>query len=193
MIGKEIEYKYKADNIHILDFVNFCKEATKVEPIIIDGYDYFYETRSKKDAFCRHRVGSDLNQLTFKEKLVEDNNYVRIEHNINLDKSVRNDDISRLMESMGYNHTLTLQKSSFIFTTDKYTAVYYICRNEDRAVVGRFIELELSENIDWKSEKNALKELKEIEKKFMLLGISPKKRLKESLWEMFRPKTKRSK
>lgn len=190
MISKEIEFKYSAKDIELKKFVAFCKSFFKTDDYqIICGQDDFYENKDQPDAFCRHRVGDKTNQLTFKRKLSK-NNIVRIEHNINLEPSTSTDLIKRFCEDLGFMYNTSLRKNSFIFSNELFTAVYYICYTEDRNELGRFIELELSEEIDWGTAKKAVLWLKEVEKKFMPIGISPKKRITRSLWELYRNRSK---
>lgn len=190
---KEIEYKYPAKGVSALKFIQFCRKKMKKDYYLTSGEDRFYENKADKDSFCRHRHGGDMNQLTFKKKLQEENNSVRIERNIDLATNVSVTDIEGFCEDLNFLYNFALKKKAFIFEAKTYIAVYYICYNEDNSELGRFIELELSEKIDWKNEKLAIKELTKIEKQFKVLGIGPKKRIKQSLWEMYRKPTKERK
>lgn len=185
---KEIEFKYDAKNIFLPIFLNKCKKILKTNFQCFQGTDRFYGSEKDKRSLLRHRVGSDMNQLTFKKKLIDANNYVRIEHNIDLPKNVTITQIHKFCNDLGYKYNFMLNKNVFLFKGKNFIIVYYICYDEDNRAVGRFIEIELDETIDWGTQKNALKELRKLEKKFMLLGIGPRSRVKPSLWELYKNK-----
>lgn len=183
---KEIEFKYDAKNISLFDFIRFCKKTTKTNYLLVEGKDHFYGNDLRPDEFYRHRVGSDMNQMTYKKKLCKENNYIRIEYNLDLDLRVTKGAVEAMIAKYSFRYNTTLIKTAFIFETKKYTAVYYICYNEDREEVGRFIELEMAEKYPWKDERQAMAALKVLEKKFSAIGTNPRARVKDSLWEMYK-------
>lgn len=182
----EIEFKYSASDISLSGFETFCKNASPKKQIIASGYDYFYENAKDPDSFCRHRVGPDSNQLTFKRKKADNNNFIRAEHNIDLVPAVTLEQVAALCSEFGYKYNSTLFKSCFIYVYDWYTLVYYVCFNEDMKELGRFFEIELSESHGWTDEKEAMSQLVILEKLCKPLGISPQSRIRRSLYEMFR-------
>lgn len=185
----EIEFKYYADNIKLSDFVEFCNDRKPEGQILVSGYDYFYE-KPNEDAFCRLRVGPDSNQLTFKRKLTSKNNFIRTEHNIDLESHITKDQITALCKEFGYMYNMTLFKNCFIYHYDWYTFVYYICYDENMKEIGRFVEIEMSEDHSWIDEQHAWNELIILEKTCRELGISPQCRVKKSLFELFKKELK---
>lgn len=182
---KEIEFKYKADDISLEAFSSFCKN----EPykfVLAAGYDHFYSCKDFSESFCRHRVGPDKNELTFKRKTADKNNFVRTEHNIELSPSVSEEQVAALCNEFGYKHNVSIYKDCFVYKYFNHTFVYYICYNLEMKELGRFVEIEMDENYPWETEEQALNELTMLEKKFHQFGVSPQSRVKRSLFEMFR-------
>lgn len=187
---KEIEMKYNADSISIDSFKAFCLGREPLEYIVASGWDYFYAHKTEKDSFCRLRNSADLNQLTFKRKLTEKNNYIRAEHNIDMQHSVKQDQVEALVNEFGYVYNMALFKNCFIYNYEWYTLVYYIVYNEAMREVGRFIEIEMDEAKDWKDTSEAYKELTILEKLCKPLGLNSKERVSLSLFELYRKEIK---
>lgn len=182
---REVEFKYRADGISLSDFVSFCESRTPKAYIEVSGYDHFFDKEGSDTTFCRYRKGPDIHQLTFKRKTAEWNNYTRTEHNIDLDPKVSRPQIEALLSEFRYKFNFSLFKSCFIYKYDWYTLVFYTCYNKDMNELGRFIELEMSEDKTW-AEGEAESELAVLEKLCKPLGISPQARVKRSLFELFR-------
>lgn len=180
---KEIETKYKADNVSLSDFQALCKDP--VEIVLASGFDYFYYNIQEPTAFGRYRKGADTSQITVKRKTSSSNNYVRGEINLNIKDNVDLGTVTALFETFGYQYTNCLYKSCFIYKYPLHTFVYYICYNKDMKELGRYIEVEMSEEHDWSSETAAWESLLELESKLKPLGIVPQSRVKRSLFEMY--------
>ena len=127
----EIEFKYNAAEIALTAFTKFCQSHDPESFILASGWDYFYENTKNPDAFCRLRVGPDSNQLTFKRKLSDKNNFVRTEHNIDLAKSVSRPQIDALVSEFGYKPNTLLFKNCFIYQYARHIFVYYVVYNAD--------------------------------------------------------------
>jgi len=183
----EIEFKYKADDISLEAFKAFCVARKPSLQIQASGYDHFYQS-AKDEAFSRHRVGADMNQLTFKRKTSDANNIVRTEHNIDLHPSVSKEQVAAFLSEFGYEFTATLYKSCFVFQYDWYILVYYIVFDAEMKELGRFIEIEASETFPWRSEAEARASIDDMERLCKPLGIQPQRRVKRSLFEMFASK-----
>ncbi len=184
---KEVEFKYKADNISLTSFIEFCNKKDPKRVVIASGYDHFFHSVASEDAFCRHRMGPDMNQLTFKRKSVANNNFVRTEHNIDLTRDMTKEQIEALCSEFGYKFNTSIFKNCFVYNYDWYTFVYYICYDVDMKELGRFVEIEMSEDHNWTSENQAWNELLIVEKLCAKeLGVSAQSRIKRSLFEMFR-------
>jgi adenylate cyclase class IV len=181
----EIEFKYRADNISLTAFTEFCKSRRPIQVIHAAGYDHFYQHAQEGDSFCRHRIGPDMNQLTFKRKTTDSNNFVRTEHNLDLD-SVTQEQVAALCAEFGYKPNFSLYKSCFVYNYDCYTLVYYICYDVDMKELGRFVEIEMKEDHPWESETQAWDQLLVFEKLCKPLGVSPQSRVKRSLFELYK-------
>lgn len=182
----EVEFKYNAKDIKLSDFCKFCSAHGTHTNIIASGHDHFYEKDSDQDSFCRLRSGADLHQLTFKRKTQDTNNFVRTEHNIDLLRSTTKEQIDALCSEFGYKYNTLIFKNCFVYKYDTYTFVYYVCYDNDMKEVGRFIEIEMSEEHSWTNEAEAYNHLLVLEKLMKPLGISPQARVKRSLFELYR-------
>lgn len=183
----EIELKYRADDIALSAFSKYaelCNQGFN-KFIQASGWDHFYDRQDEPGSFCRHRVGADMNQLTFKRKTTDKNNFVRTEHNIDLTPSVRKDQVEALCREFGYKYNTTIFKNCFIYKYDLHTFVFYICYDVDMKELGRFLEIEMSEDHPWKGDE-AWNQLLSLESSLKCLGIIPQRRMKTSLFEMFR-------
>jgi len=190
MKNLEIEFKYRADDISLSKFGDFCAGFNPTKHVLAAGYDYFYEKAGDADSFCRLRVGPDANQLTFKRKTNDANNFIRTEHNIDLKPNMTKDQIEALVLEFGYKYNTSLYKSCFIYEYDSYIFVYYIVYDADMKELGRFIEVEMDEHYNWADEADAYNYLLVLEKLLKPLGISPANRVKRSLFELFRKESK---
>lgn len=184
---KEVEFKYNAQGMDLVEFKEFCKYRPNLKKkVIAFGPDHFYQKSGDVDSFCRHRVGGDINQLTFKRKTLDANNYIRTEHNLDLRPGITEEQVSALAGEFGYVYNTSIYKSCFVYTYDWYTLVYYICYDTTMEELGRFVELEVAEDYPWQNAKDAWDQLVALERICKPLGISPQSRLKRSLFELFR-------
>lgn len=195
----ELEYKYKADNVKLTDFVNLVKSLHVRKRVDISSWDTYYTTK-ELDSFQRFRQ-SDTPELTKKVKTQDGNNWVRVEVDLPLDPSrVNEETVTKYVELDGYSPNFKIYKTCFIFWLDNVNYVYYIVYDENLKEAGRFIEVEVNKDkvnelnqlmIDAEGSFRALKPdgaveyLKEQEKALEKLGITPQNRLKKSLFEMF--------
>lgn len=182
----EVEFKYDAKNINLSAFKEFCMKKDPVSYIMAAGHDHFYHNSKDLTSFYRHRVGAGINQFTFKKKTVEENNFIRIEHNIDLDLDVTRDKILYLCKDLGYEYNTTIFKNSFIYVYEYYVMAYYIVYDNDMKEIGRFLEIEMNEEFPWENEKQAWGELIILERIHKPLGIDSSKRIKDSLFELFK-------
>lgn len=183
----EMEFKYNASDIPLTTFVEFAKARKPSSSLYVCGYDHFFSSKTDPDTFIRHRVGENFNQLTVKRKLTENNNFIRDEINVTLAKDVSEETASALAKSMGYEFNRTIFKTVFVYSYEKYVLAYYSVTDTDLNEIGRFLEIEMSEDYTWKSEEEAWDLLKNLEYQAgAYLGIKPQGRIKKSLFEQFR-------
>lgn len=183
---KEIETKYSAESMSFVEFENFIQALNPMSTVRASGYDYFYCSPLAPGSFARHRVGPEFNQLTFKRKTSESNNYIRTEHNLSMDTKVKIDQVAALMKEFGYEFNSSIFKTVFVYNFDKYNFVYYVCYTPDLKELGRFVEVEMSEEYAWASENEAWDHLRSIEASLRPLGITPQHRMRKSLFELFK-------
>lgn len=181
----EVEFKYSADNVSLAKFQEFCLELQPKEVVLPAGYDYFYKSSKDSSCFCRHRKGALTNQLTFKRKLTDKNNFVRTEHNIDLSADMSKEQIEAFLLEFNYTPSATIYKNAFVYLYNKFNFVYYVVYNADMKELGRFIEIEMDEKYAWKDSAEAMAELQQLEKSVAKLGITPANRLRKSLYELF--------
>ena len=180
----EIEYKYNAQDITLSRFKAFCLERAPKKYLEVSGYDYFYSPTKDTGFFGRYRVGPDAKMLTVKRKTNDANNFIRGEINLQVSEDTEKDKIDAFFEFFEYTPSSSLFKSCFIYNYDYYTFVYYIVYNNDMKEIGRFIEIEMSEDHNWGAGE-AQNYLITLEKLCKPLGIFPQARVKRSLFEMF--------
>ena len=181
---EEIEFKYDANDIRIASYHETCKRLGKSEYFIQFGSDTFYRTNDLSK-FCRHRKGKDINQLTFKEKTSVENSIIRKEVNVDLGELVDTSTVSEFLFNMRYTKENTINKSSFVYVFDTFILAYYICLDTEFKELGRFLEIELREDKDLGTTEEKLQLLTILERKLRSLGLYPKHRIKESLFDMF--------
>jgi adenylate cyclase class IV len=182
----EIEFKYSAQKVALSRFNEVCRTLLPRSTKVSSGSDFFFNNPANPKAFCRHRFGGDINQLTFKKKL-SGTNYVRTEHNLDL-KDADTADVEALCAEFGYKPSGTLHKTCVQHNYEDHTLVYYICFNDEMKEVGRFIEIEMKEDYPWESDSRAMEKLRFLERQlssYKGLGIDESKRVMESLPEMF--------
>lgn len=182
LIHKELEFKYYADSIDMLDFMKLIGKLNP-EWLIVSSYDDYFV--NKKNEFIRYRYHDDVGELTIKRKTLKTNNNNRIEINIpTAGKS--NSSIEPFINLLGFNKNFSIFKTCNIATFEKVIVVYYIVYDENMDEKHRFIEIEAKESYNWLSEQDAWSEIVKYEKLLKPLGLSSKNRLKKSLFEMFK-------
>jgi len=189
----EFESKYRVEQSIILPFKLIVeKMPTFKEFIYAEGPDEYF---IKGDSFVRYRKeankGPDARaELTMKIKPEgAKNNIIREEFNVRVDGTPR-ETVVKFLNALGFTHNFTVMKSCFIYRMEDATLVSYTVadvtdgnlRSEDH-----FVEIEVSEEqIHTMNEDQAWAILTKYEKALEPLGITPQKRLKKSLYEMYK-------
>lgn len=187
---REIEFKYRVDTLSIASFNAFCQDRKPEKFIEASGFDHFYDKAKEPDAFCRHRIGPDYNQLTFKRKTENKNNYIRVEHNINLEREISKKQISAFLKEFGYSYNTSVFKTCFVYFFEWYILSYYVCYNTEMKEIGRFMEIEADENYNWATEQDAWNAVQAMEKICKPLGLTSQMRIKRSLFELYKQENK---
>jgi adenylate cyclase class IV len=179
---KEIETKYSANDIDLNKFVELVS-AMNPNWIMVSSYDDYFTNQS--DEFIRYRYTDQHGELTIKRKTTDTNNNNRIE--VNLKTEGKNfPTVNAFANLLGYNLNFSIYKTCKIALIDKVVLVYYVVYDDKLNELQRFIEIEAKEEHSWESEEQAWAEVTKYEKLLEPLGITPRNRLKKSLYEIFK-------
>lgn len=180
---KEIEYKYDAASLELEKFTELMETFPVKKKMMVSSYDdYFVDAANN---FIRYRYTDGRGELTIKRKLSEKNNNERIEVNVpTAGDNLKT--VTAFVDLLGYKHNFGIYKTCKIYWIDKVVLVYYVVYGKDLKEVRRFVEVEADEDLNWDTEQEAWDEIAKYEKILEPLGITPKNRLKKSLFEIFR-------
>ena len=185
----EVEVKYNADDIDRIAFKDLAKSLNPKSFIYVESTDVYYAL--SENEFLRHRLPAEnkggaeekRSELTFKKKLVDQNNWSRVEVNLRVDN---NDTklVEAFCEGLGYKKNFSIEKSCDIYFFDDADIVYYNVKDEN-GKYAHYLEIEADEDIGMTHDQSWEVVLK-YEKLLAPLGITPQKRKRLSLWEMYR-------
>lgn len=194
----EFESKYRVEPKVLMPFkVLVEKMPTFQEFVYAEGPDEYFV--KEEDQFIRYRKEAHKGagaraELTMKIKPPgAKNNIIREEFNVRVDGTPR-ETIIKFVTALGFKHNFTVAKSCFIYRMKDATLVYYsvaditdgTIKNEDY-----FVEIEVSEEkIHTMTEDEAWEILIKYEKALEDIGVNPQKRLRKSLYEMYRREVK---
>ena len=180
---KELETKYSADGIKLEDFVVIATKFPIKKKMMVSSYDDYFTDSS--DNFIRYRHRDGFGELTIKRKTSDKNNNNRVEVNVpTTGDNLKT--ITAFVDLLGYTHNFGIWKTAQIYWIDKVVLAYYVVYDKDLKEVRRFVEIEADEDLHWDTEEQAWDEIAKYEKLLEPLGITPKNRLKKSLFEIFR-------
>lgn len=181
----ELEFKYKADDISLQDFVKLMKDLPVQSRKDVSSWDHYYITNANEDEFIRYRESSGP-ELTIKRKTIESNNWQRIEVDLPLDGNrINTNTVTKWVELLGYKPKKSIYKSCFIYWLDYVNFVYYIVYDENMKEKGRFIEVEFNKEKLADNTEKVAEQMKIGQEALTKLGLSPQNRLKRSLFEIF--------
>ena len=187
----EIETKYEADNIDRLKFKELVNNLNPKNFVYIESTDVYYV--KGKDEFLRYRKSADnlkdkRAELTFKKKHSSSNNIVRTEVNLRVDSN-KPETVDAFSQGLGYTQNFSVIKYCDIYNFHEVTLVYYIVKDVDIGKYSKFIEIEVSEELNLE-EPEAWEIIKRYEGILAPLGISAQKRKRKSLFELYRKEAK---
>lgn len=185
----EVECKYNADDISRIAFKDLANSLSPKSFIYVESSDIYY-VRGENE-FLRYRMPAENKQsgeenraeLTFKKKHLDQNNWVRTEVNLRVDLNSPAL-VEAFCEGLGYAKNFSIRKSCDIYFFDDADIVYYSVKDEN-GKYAHYLEIEANEDIGMTSEESWDVILK-YEKLLLPLGISPQKRKKLSLFEMYK-------
>lgn len=187
----EVETKYRTE-VGIMPAFKRIVEALPglIEFIYAQGPDTYY-TRPD-GSLGRYRAAqfptkeNKFAQWTVKEKREgAKNNIFRFESNWRVDGTPE-DEIEAGAEKMGYRFNFKINKQCHIYKFEDATLVFYSVREVNSLKEDYFIEIEVTEEtIHHLNEDQAWEVITKYEKILEPTGISPQKRLRKSLFEMY--------
>lgn len=181
---REIETKYDASEISLKEFKTLVESQFNVKKrLLVSSYDDYFT--DKDGNFLRYRHKEGRGELTIKRKLETHNNNKRVEVNLPTDGD-NMEAVTQFAELLGYKHNFCVYKTCQVYWVDNMVICYYVVYDEEWNEKRRFLEIEADEDVNWTSEVYAWKAVENCEKVFEPLGITPKNRLKKSLFEMFK-------
>jgi len=184
---KEIELKYDAESISREDFLNLIDSLSTNTPlnkvVNVSSYDTYFV--NDDGDFIRYRWTDNHGELTIKRKTSHLNNNERIEVNLPTDGGNMKT-VSAFCSLLGYKPNFEIFKTCNIFWIDRVVLVYYVVYDKELKELRRFIEIEADEDQKWLNEEEAWNQVVKYEKLFESLGITPKNRLRKSLFEIFK-------
>lgn len=180
----ELEYKYKADNIELQDFISVMQTLPITKQKDVSSWDYYYTNKISEDEFIRYRV-SETPELTIKRKINENNNWQRVEVDLPL-RSINKTIVDKFVELLGYKHNTAIYKTCFIYWLENINFVYYIVYDKNMHEKGRFIEVEVNKDkVSFLGKEGVEKNLKYGQEILTNFQLGPLNRLKKSLFEIF--------
>lgn len=181
---KEVEFKYDASDIKLESFLSLIKDLPIKKRLVVSSYDDYFV--NEDGDFVRYRHNDARGELTIKRKTKKTNNNQRVEVNLPT-KGDSLETVNAFMKLLGYKYNFGIYKTCHIYWLDKVDLVYYVIYDKELKEQRRFIEIEaLEEGVEWKNEEEALEEITKYEKLLEPLGISSHRRMKRSLFELFK-------
>ena len=183
----EIETKYRVESEKLHPFKALVEGLDGMDAFLyVQGPDVYYTKGD--DEFIRYRKADhgedDRSELTVKIKTVEKNNIFRKEVNVRVDKNTP-ETIAEFASSLGFEYNFSIWKACHIYRFEDATLVFYSVRDEDKGSMAHFIEIEVDEETEY-TESEAWDIIKKYEAILAPLGIEHRKRLRKSLFEMYR-------
>ena len=193
----EWETKYKTELSVLPTFQRLAKAIPDLKEFIYcEGYDE-YNTRPDSPLFLRLRMTDHPKaEPTFKQLTIKGrpdgakNNVKRREPN--LDVSINSPEELRVfIQEAGFTYNFKIWKACHIYVFQDATIVFYTVKEEDESKEHYFLEIEVDEKtIHNLTEKEAWQVVSKYETILAETSITPQKRMRRSLFEMFKKDVK---
>ena len=199
-LNTEFECKYRVKDHDLISFKKIVAEIPNpVRFLYVEGPDTYYKhPNGDENSFGRYRrpsfgLDGGRSQWTIKVKPKDaKNNKMRVEVNWEVNGTPE-EDIVRGAELQGFVFNFSIVKNCHIMTFDDATLVFYTVYDTTDGTkstkVDHFVEIEVSEEKIRLGMTEAQAEAT-VEKYEAILapieGVAKKRRLKQSLWEMYR-------
>lgn len=199
-LNTEFECKYRVEPQVLVEFKRIVGELPEEKDFLyVEGPDYYYTHPDyDESSFGRYRrpsFGLDGGRaewtVKFKPKGAK-NSIQRLELNWRVDQTPEAD-IRRGAELMGFVPNFTIIKSCQIYKFKDATLVFYtvydMAEGGKASKIDHFVEIEVSEkriNEEGLTEDQAWGIIQKYEKVLAPIGVSPQKRLRKSLYDMYK-------
>lgn len=189
----EFETKYRTELSVLPTFQRLAKSIPDLKEFLyVEGYDE-YNIRPDSPLFLRFRMTEhpkqdpQFKQLTIKGRPADaKNNVMRREPNLRVDVNDP-EEIRVFIQEAGFTFNFKIWKACHIYVFSDATIVFYTVKEEDSSKEHYFLEIEVDEKtIHNLSEKEAWQVISKYETILAETGINPQKRLRRSLFEMFK-------
>lgn len=195
----EFECKYRVEPHVLIEFKRIVSELPELRSFLyVEGPDFYYSHPDFDErSFGRYRrpsFGLDGGRAEWTVKRWLKGAKVstkRLEMNWRVDQTAE-EDVKRGAEVMGFVFNFSIIKSCQIYKFDDATLVFYtvydVTDGSTSSKVDHFVEIEVSEKLVSKglTEDEAWGIIEKYEKPLAPIGISPQKRLRKQLWDMYR-------
>lgn len=194
----EVEVKFRVDESQLNEWKSIVRKYkdenldTYKEFVYVDSDDVYYTKPSMQDdvdyEFIRYRYSDEEKraELTTKTKLKDSNNIVRKEHNVRVDQNSIETINEFVTDGLGYEYNFKITKFVSIYVFKDATLPFYTVVDEN-GKRDSFLEIEVDEKLLHKiTIDEAWEIIAKYEKILEPLGITPRNRLRKSLFEMYR-------
>lgn len=188
----EFEVKYRVDPTLSTRFKRIVASIPDVKGFkYAEGSDHYLVNQK---GFWRYRTEdwTENGRRELTKKIKPDgakNNISRIEYNVLLDPNTKKDTVFESLKHDGYELNFQIWKCANIYWTDTATIVFYTVVDTTEGTEyneNSFLEIEVDEELIGKiTEDEAWAIINKYEKCLEPLGISPQKRLKKSLFDIY--------
>lgn len=189
----EFESKYRLDPEFLIDFKKIVGNMPNLKKFVyVEGSDDYYVKPDGSFARYRraaHGTDGDRCEVTLKVKPEgAKNNIIRHEVNWRVDITPK-EAIQAGLKLMGYTYNFSIYKTCHIYNLDDATLVFYTVfdtTDEKTRKTDTFCEIEVDEHLtSTLTENQAWDIISKYEKALERIGISPQRRLRKSLYELY--------
>jgi len=186
----EFETKYNTDGELVYKFKEIVGSHPDIEDFLyVEGDDIYY---TKGEEFLRYRMPQSKKnkraELTYKTKHGNKNNIARTEVNLRVDPN-DHATVEKFVNILGYEQNFRITKICHIYYTKEANLVFYsiIDHANKSKSMSHFIEIEVNEELaTGLTEEENWDIIRKWEGVMAPLGVLAQKRLRKSLFEMYR-------
>ena len=187
----EVETKYRVEGALVYDWKQLVSGLEEESDFIYVESDDIYYTNG--DEFLRYRFSNHKKdkraEITYKSKVGETNNVVRKEVNLRVDQNSK-ETVEAFTDALGYTFNFRITKIVHIYKFKEVTLPFYTVIDQD-GKRDHFMEIEVDEELLHSlTEDQAWDIIRKWEEILAPVGITAQKRLRKSLFEMYRKESK---